>query len=813
MNKFTRTLAAGLAAVLAATSLVACGEKKQKLPDKQVLDHVYRYETETLATHDEVKWDDDNFKGYTMVEDTIVSPAGYVFRTTTCDEDYNTTAQSVTFGKYDGAEPVTVACKLSDNKDDFIYISTMTVLPEGLVTVVDESRVVGEEKDGEDTYPIYESKTWLRTYDFSGAVVSETEITPALFGLADTGADGYFGVSRLLTDGKDLYMVLSSDDAAAAGKLFCLGADGSLKRSFVLVEGSDLYFQSLFFFGENRLFASYYDQNGSGMTAFVLNTETEEKTKITQNSFPGGYSALYSAFGGRDGMYFLDTTTGIYKLDPDAMTQELVCNFINSDFLFSTGSVAYSGMPVVSIGDGRFATLRSSTKGGKTATQLSVLEPADPASIQPKYIITVASAGYAYNFEEQVIAFNLASDEYRIKYVNYRDYNTAEDTTLGEKQLKADILAGNVPDILIADDSFSAADYMSKGVFADLYGFMDKDATLTRDAFLPNMLSACELDGKLYELPTAIYIFGMIGEKSKIAEFGGLNMREFNEKVAALPADVQFVRDGDASRDQMLRMLCFINYADFIDRAAGTCDFDNDDFRAVLEFVKTVPEKSLWDDPNFNSDAYDWDAYNNMYKDGKAIAEISALTDFFGFENLSYYFGTLETDIVGLPSKDRNGFAFSATQLKFLISAKSPFAEEGWKFVSRFFADDVQTTLDYGFPVTVSGLNAAKQAALDKIATRDAESKDATGEIVGYQVGEDGVSIPIYDRGKRYETAADVEHIYDIVLGVKKQLGYDENIYNVIMEEATAYFSGEKTVDEVVKLINNRVGIILTETR
>ena len=58
-----------------------------------------------------------------------------------------------------------------------------------------------------------------------------------------------------------------------------------------------------------------------------------------------------------------------------------------------------------------------------------------------------------------------------------------------------------------------------------------------------------------------------------------------------------------------------------------------------------------------------------------------------------------------------------------------------------------------------------------------------------------------------------MEHIYDIVMSTKKQLGYDESIYNVIMEEASAYFSGEKSVEEVTKLINNRVGIILTENR
>lgn len=816
MNKLTRTLAGALAAVLTVGSFAACGKKKQNLPEKQVLDHVYKYETTTLATYDEVKWDDDaqkDFNGFTQVENSVVSPSGYAYRTTTVDKDYNTTAMTVTFGKFDGSAPATVDCAFTTDGEDSVYISEMAVVEGGLAAIVDENRVVGYEKEGEDTYPIYESKTYLRMYGFDGAKLSDAEITASLFGIADTGEGSYFGVSQLTTDGTDLFMLLHSDDASATGKLFRLGTDGSLKETITLADGGEYYFQSLYFFGGNRLFASYYDQGGGGTSAFILNTETGEKTKITRDSFPGSYSVFYNSFGGPDGMYMFDSTVGVYKIDPDAMTQELVCNFLNSDFIFSSGDTGYSGIPVASLGDGRFAILRNSTKSGKTSTLLSVLTPADPAAIQPKYIITVASVGYAYNFEEQVVAFNLASDEYRIKYVNYRDYNTSEDYTLGAKQLKADILAGNVPDILIADESFSAATYMNKGIFADLYTYIDKDESLSRDKFLPNILSACELNGKLYELPTGIYLFGMVGEKSKIAEFGGLTMREFAEKVAALPEGVQFVRDGDNSRDQMLRMLFFINYADFIDDAVGKCDFDNDDFRALLEFVKTVPEKSLWDDPNFNSETYDWDAYDNMYKDGKAIAQISGLTDFFGFEDMSYTFGTMETDIVGLPSKDRNGFAFSATQLKFLISAKSPFADESWKFVRQFFADDVQNALNYGFPVTVSALDAAKQAALDKIASRDAEGKEATGEIVGYQISDDGVTIPIYDQGMRYETPADVEHIYDIVLSVKKQLGYDESIYNVIMEEASAFFSGEKSVEEVTKLINNRVGIILTENR
>lgn len=147
MNRFTRALAGALAAVLAVGSLAACGEKKRKLPEKQVLDHVYKYETKTLATYDEVKWDEDaqkDFKGYTEVQDTVLSPAGYAYRTVTVDKDYNTTAQSVSFGRFDGSDPVTVDTGLPIGSGDAVYFSATAVVPQGLAAVMDENRVVGE---------------------------------------------------------------------------------------------------------------------------------------------------------------------------------------------------------------------------------------------------------------------------------------------------------------------------------------------------------------------------------------------------------------------------------------------------------------------------------------------------------------------------------------------------------------------------------------------------------------------------------------------------------------------------------------------
>ena len=62
-------------------------------------------------------------------------------------------------------------------------------------------------------------------------------------------------------------------------------------------------------------------------------------------------------------------------------------------------------------------------------------------------------------------------------------------------------------------------------------------------------------------------------------------------------------------------------------------------------------------------------------------------------------------------------------------------------------------------------------------------------------------------------TVEDVERIAEIATSVHKQLIYNENVFNIVSEEASAYFAGKKSADEVASLIENRVQIYIGESR
>ena len=57
------------------------------------------------------------------------------------------------------------------------------------------------------------------------------------------------------------------------------------------------------------------------------------------------------------------------------------------------------------------------------------------------------------------------------------------------------------------------------------------------------------------------------------------------------------------------------------------------------------------------------------------------------------------------------------------------------------------------------------------------------------------------------ETAVMMEYI----LSLDKLCVYNETIYNIVMEEAAGYLEGQKTAEEVAKVIQSRAKIYVSE--
>lgn len=92
-----------------------------------------------------------------------------------------------------------------------------------------------------------------------------------------------------------------------------------------------------------------------------------------------------------------------------------------------------------------------------------------------------------------------------------------------------------------------------------------------------------------------------------------------------------------------------------------------------------------------------------------------------------------------------------------------------------------------------------------------------------YKEDENGelIEIPLYTiceytaDGEAFETAyyaatqEEVDAVEKLIFSIAKSETVNQEVLNIIMEEADAYFNGQKSLDEVVGIMQNRVQLYL----
>ena len=65
----------------------------------------------------------------------------------------------------------------------------------------------------------------------------------------------------------------------------------------------------------------------------------------------------------------------------------------------------------------------------------------------------------------------------------------------------------------------------------------------------------------------------------------------------------------------------------------------------------------------------------------------------------------------------------------------------------------------------------------------------------------------------RKSTEVDVARLYDLLINANFFVRENKEITDIIMSEAQPYFDNQKSVDEVVDIINSRVRLIVSQQR
>ena len=304
------------------------------------------------------------------------------------------------------------------------------------------------------------------------------------------------------------------------------------------------------------------DENGQYFVPIDLETKDwGEKVKLPSN--------VGSILPGDDAYDFYYTyNNNIYGYTAKTDTKEKLVDWLACDV--DTNNM--SGYAMLS--DSRVAALMQDWSTDPTTYQLIVLHRVDASEIKEKKVLTLACMYLDWNLRSMIVEYNKTNDEYRINVVDYSEYATDDDYNAGVTKLTTEIISGSVPDIFLTSN-LPIDKYAAKGVIADLNTFMDGGNGLSRDYFVPQVMSALEKDGKLYELPTSFSVQTAYALSSIASQYDTWNVAAVQDAMTQLQEGATVFSDG-WTKNMALSNCLSRNLSAFVDWTTGKCEFDSE---------------------------------------------------------------------------------------------------------------------------------------------------------------------------------------------------------------------------------------------
>lgn len=655
------------------------------------------------------------------------------------------------------------------------YINNMCVDSEGCIWISEE--IYAYHYDEEGTYYDDGSQYTIRRLDTTGAEMATVDLSKI------TEGQDYFYINQMMVDQEGtLYFTGGSD-----GSLYVIDSDGSLLCTLTTEGG---WINTLVRLKDGSVAAMYYQDGGSG---YVLS-----KIDKTAKAFGEEITIPYNVFnlidGGGEYDYYYNDGYSLFGYTADTETATQLINWINSDIDASTLQ------SIIPLADGRILGISSNWENGKTEYEIVTLTKADPSTIPEKEILTFACMWLDYDVRSKIIDFNRKSEQYRINVVDYSTFNTEDDYTAGQTKLTTEIISGQVPDIL-ATSGLPITRYVARGLLEDLRPYIESDPELGTDALVPGALKALEIDGGIYQAASSFNISTVIGATNIVGDKMGWTIDDLQAALQKMPEGATAF--GNMTRESMLYYICMMNQNNYVDWTTGECDFNNEEFIKLLEFVKTFPEKIEYDEDTYVDD------YTQIMNGQVMLANLS-LSDFDTFLVNKELFGG-EITFVGFPTTEGSGSVVNFSD-GLAISSTCANKDAAWSFVRYLFTEEYQggddnTTYFWGFPTNQKSFDRMIEKAMEKQMGTDENGNEVEVSTGSWGFG-NGIEIELYAA-----TQEEVDQVLNLIDNLGCAVSFDQDIYNIISEEAQAFFAGQKTAQDVAGIIQSRATIYVNEQR
>lgn len=609
-------------------------------------------------------------------------------------------------------------------------------------------------------------------------------------------ADGYciWNYEKVLDTGLEFHMEFTAPDGEKKDICFNeeLPMEDPVRTDDYLYLGDSVFAVEL----EN------YDHSNIFCIVDLVNDTVIEAGTTTE------YSWLYDISKIREYKYYdgvgnaLVSQEGIRLLNVEDRIEEIYIDFDDCDInRFDANS-----LDIIDLQDGK-VTLAGDILRNETSNmvfdytaEIVVLQRCDTNPHAGEKILTAASLEkLSYPMAEAIRLFNLNNEEAIIILDPEYSYDAvAKDVLFDadmddytyELQVKAafmnllsiDLLANEGPDIILGTmeyDQLNNPDML-----------LDLSAACEVEGVYENVMEAAKTGDKLYQVPVSVQLEGIMVNKDDVeANAVGFTYDTFRQYLSG-PCN-----GSDPCLMSRMDYLCTVlAESGYTFRTEdGGYNLDNEDFAAAASFVESL---TLMSDEELAAQL-EWQSW--MSKDFSDHVIMTTCLE------LLYQTRNLVDDnlIMGFPSAEASGLLMNVDQ-SVAVCAATGAPEACQDFVKLLLGEDIQTLFGMNCGVSV---NCTAQATASRwCAEKMNDYYNCVKDVHTYQDRID-LDEPLEE--------ADPELVVSIMDGyMRNAAGFrhsDAAVEIIIREEIQPYFAGQKTIEECMAIIQDRVNTFVDE--
>jgi len=599
-----------------------------------------------------------------------------------------------------------------------------------------------------------EGSFYFCNYDSEGILQNKRNVTKTINSISQKYP---YITSRIeLPDGK---MIAYCEDDKQQNYILVISETGEIKKSIKLGTCSP---SDWIMIDNDKLMLITGNQSSLANSLFELDLKKCECRLLVRN-LPGSENAIFCDFvkgkNTHNLYYQTEDTVWKYNFEQNEVSKELSFLDVSLDGKYINAMMQEE--------DESWRALLYDQENG-TFNFIRLRKTGEKAAKDSRVELIYAVIGSKQLHVSDANLFNSSQNKAKVTIKEYEKVD----------QLLADLIAGKTVDIVNLGNEGLYYTLESKGMLEDLRQYLLQDPNLSESDFLPPALGIYANNGKLYSIPDIVSLHVMMCDTVRLQSRESWDFTGFKDFLEGL-SDREKALRGSSNQDILIN-LCTQYMDHFIDRKENRCIFTTEEFYDFLEIASLFPD--------FDGSEDSWNAIMKGFEDGENILTCVNIGD---FESYKYYRSMFigKGKIMGYPTNDGIGVGIqNGSYTAPAILTGGQHKEEAWEYIKSILIKNPELLHMPVFVTYLPSLNKIMEGLEEK-----AQSKESL------------------EMNPPPVTSSEIKMIRDLLEDAEPIQSENADIYEIISEEAGAYFAGQKSAEATAEVIQNRVTLYLNE--